>query len=296
MFRKVFLIVIVFSYCSYAQSKEKIKLSGNLYSDFHASKEFVKSNLDDYNSVVVKKKSGLLAGVLSAAVPGAGEIYTGNYLKAALFMAVEAAAIYFAVDYNQQGDDQTDVYQAFALKNWDPAKYARTSIDRFDLNSEDYNGLFTNEARTEIDMSRWDLIHKMEAAIAGKEGDVGKYYSHELAPFKDQQYFEMIGKYRQFNSGWNDFDVENNPNFGFETDITKNFGDYSVMRGKANDHYNKSTTFVTVIVVNHVISALDAVLSAKWYNDKIKMNAEVKKENIGFNYIYYPSFKLRYNL
>lgn len=294
MIKKILILVLVFIISISAQEKKQKELSGNLFADFEISKS-VAINFDDSETSIIKqKKSGLLAGVLSAAVPGAGEIYTGNYLKAALFIAVEAAAIYFAVDNNQKGDDQTDVYQAFALGNWDPAKYARNSIENFNLDYDDYEGLFLDAARTQINYDRWDLMHKMEGDVASM--DNGKYYSHELAPFMDQQYFEMIGKYQQFNNGWNDFIFDPSTGFGYKTELTKNFKDYSKMRGEANDYYNKSSTFVTVIVINHVLSAVDAALSAKWYNEKLKLRAEVKKENIGFNYIYYPNFKLRYSL
>ena len=29
--------------------------------------------------------------------------------------------------------------------------------------------------------------------------------SHNLPPHGDQQYYELIGKYHQYSSGWNDF-------------------------------------------------------------------------------------------
>ncbi|MBI9072552.1 MAG: hypothetical protein JEY94_13200 [Melioribacteraceae bacterium] len=295
MFKKIIIAVILISSLMFAQEEESFMLSGNLLTDFNLSKQYVELNSGDIETSIVKqKKSAFLAGVLSAAVPGAGEIYTGNYLKGAIFLAVEAAAIYLAVDYDKQGDDKTKVYQSFALENWDPAKYARNSIDNFNLDPADYADLFTNSEMTEINYDRWDLIHKIEGDVSKQ--DIGKYYSHELASFKDQQYFEMIGKYQQFNNGWKDFNYDENSGFDYHTTLTKNFEDYSVMRGDANDNYNKSSTFVTVMVINHVLSVVDAAISAKWYNDKLKMNAEVKKENIGFSYVYYPKLKLRYSL
>ncbi len=36
-------------------------------------------------------------------------------------------------------------------------------------------------------------------------GKEGSGFTHKLPPHGDQQYFELIGKYYQYNPGWNDF-------------------------------------------------------------------------------------------
>lgn len=288
--KKLILILLLFTCIINAQNVDS--LSGNVHFDSQIAFEntYIPGN---ENIQVNNKKSGFLAGVLSAVVPGAGEIYSEQYLKAALFMAVEVAAVYLAVDNDQKGDDQTEVYQDFAEANWDPAKYARNSITNFNLDPADYEGLFLDEEMTKIDYSRWDLIHKIESDVS--DLDDGKYYSHELADYQEQQYYEMIGKYQQFNNGWNDFDFNPEVGFDYHTPLTDNFQKYSGMRGEANDYYNKASTFVTVVVINHVISAIDAVLSTKWYNDKVKMNAEVGEDVLGYERIYYPKFNLSFN-
>ena len=38
---------------------------------------------------VENKKSPMLAGILSLLIPGAGEIYSGEYLKAGIFVALK---------------------------------------------------------------------------------------------------------------------------------------------------------------------------------------------------------------
>ena len=48
--------------------------------------------------------------------------------------------------------------------------------------------------------------------------------------------------------------------------MTAHFSYYSVERGKANDFYNTATTWVTVAIINHVVNAVYAGLSAGWYN------------------------------
>jgi hypothetical protein len=77
----------------------------------------------------------------------------------------------------------------------------------------------------------------------------------------DQQYFELIGKYPQYNPGWDDGGGPVS-----ETNISSHFKSYSLMRGYANDLYSKARTALVVVVINHILSATDAAWSATRYN------------------------------
>jgi hypothetical protein len=95
--------------------------------------------------------------------------------------------------------------------------------------------------------------------------EAGRYYSHTLPPHGDQQYYELIGKYGQFNPGWDDANY-NPGEYNYLDPVTEHFSYYSVERGKANDYYNTATTWVTVAIINHVVSAVHAGFAAGWYN------------------------------
>ena len=82
--------------------------------------------------------------------------------------------------------------------------------------------------------------------------------------YGQQQYFELIGKYPQFSQGWDDSDQ--NSTGDFYDRVTERFKYYATERGKANDYYNTALTFASIIVVNHIVSAIDAVLMAHFYN------------------------------
>ena len=60
------------------------------------------------------KKSPVLSGVLSAILPGAGQVYNEDWWIAGIFVAVEAALITTAVVYDNKGDDQTAYFENFA--------------------------------------------------------------------------------------------------------------------------------------------------------------------------------------
>ena len=213
---------------------------------------------DAGGSTDISRKSPWLASGLSLLVPGTGEFYAGSYWKAALFFAVEVAALAVAYSYDRRGDQQTDRYQDFANKNWSVVKYAKYAETL--VGQEKFNWRIPGtEAMDEFDRPwtqvNWSELNRMERYIAG-------YYSHTLPPYGEQQYFELIGKYPQFNQGW----VDSPASFNYGDPLTPNFQFYSSERGKANDYYSSASTWVTVVIVNHVLSAIDAAWSAHLYN------------------------------
>jgi hypothetical protein len=234
------------------------------------------------------KKSSLLAAGMSLLLPGAGEFYAERYFKSGIFVAVEAASIIIGLAYNKKGDDQTNFFQGFADQHWSAVRYAKWTIKNVaKINSSivvsNYK-VFDNNQNV-----NWSELNRLE-------GDIGGYYSHRLPGYGEQQYFELIGKYPQFNVGWDDFGDENTP---FEYDptrsnLTSRFVYYSVERGKANDYYNIASKAVVVIVVNHIISALDAAWSAHNYNKSLEVHASLEKFQDGLTLYYYPQLNLQY--
>ena len=210
------------------------------------------------------RKSVILGAGLSLLVPGAGEFYAQSYWKAALFIALEAAAWGVAYHWDKRGDRQSDSYQKFADDNWSVVRYAEYAQKHW-TEAAAYRVVVSNDpalpAWQRVD---WGELNRMERAVAGTA--LGMYYSHSLPVHGDQQYYEMIGKYPQFNQGWSD--ARDLPN-DYETikgNLTANFQYYSGERGKANTYYERATTFVTVAIINHVISAVDAAFTTAAYN------------------------------
>jgi hypothetical protein len=222
----------------------------------------------EYNFKTNEKKSPFLGGIMSLVVPGAGEIYAGEYLKAGIFIAIEAAMITTAIIYDNKGDDKTAEFENYANQNWSAERYAAWTLNNLQvlnpsLNVSDYSVINQDGS------VNWSELNRLERAI-------GSGYSHSLAPFGDQQYYEMIGKYPQFSHGWND----SNP---ADTDyhiLSPNFKSYSTMRGKANDLYNVASTAVIGIYVNHFLSALDAAWSVANYNSEIAMKMRIEQMNL----------------
>jgi len=271
---KIYILVIIFlsTYSNiFSQIKENnnYSLSGNLKSD---SKFILENNLDlQFPNIVLdnsNKKKPMLAGLFSLILPGAGEFYSESYLKAAIFVAVEAIVVTTAIVYNKKGNDQTTSFENYANQNWDVKRYAQWTINNVNnINpSVDPNNFSVFNNNGSVNFTE---LNKLEEALGGG-------YSHRLPPFGDQQYYELIGKYPQYSHGWND---ANQSDTDFHI-ISPNFLFYSGERGKANDYFNISDKAILGIYINHLLSTIDAIWSSNNYNDNLVLKMRV--ENLQF--------------
>jgi hypothetical protein len=244
-------------------------LTGNLRVDLLARKElFDHLVLGDSAGTGEpgERKSVLLAAGLSLLIPGTGELYAGSYWKAALFFAIEVAAWGLAYSYDQRGDRQTEDFQAYADGHWTVNQY--TEYTR--VNAKAMNGQLdpaTYALYNPDQTVNWSELNRLER-------DIGGWYSHTLPAYGSQQYYELIGKYPQYFSGWSDANTSLPPVYPIvKANLPPNSLWYNGERGKANDNYATATTFVTVAFVNHVVSALDAAWTAGSVNARLSAAA-----------------------
>lgn len=276
---------------SVVKNEDANVLSGSLNIDskiaFDNSEKIITPVL---SNIEEQKKSVWLAVGLSAVIPGAGEFYSESYIKSAAFIAIEATAITLGLIYDKKGNDQTDFFQNYADQHWSVDRYAKWTVN----NASSINNEITDVTQYKVFNSsgsvNWSELNRLENAI-------GKFYSHRLPYYGGQQYFELIGKYQQFYQGWDDAD----PNLKtYEQIVQKladggaNFDYYSLERGKANDFYNIASKAVLVVVVNHIVSALDAAWTAHSYNKNLDMHASIERRDYGFITVYYPQLNLQY--
>jgi len=254
-------------------------LTGHLRVDLFGQNRLWDHPLDDggeQGAPLPQEKSPWLAAGFSLLVPGSGQFYAKSYWKAALFFAIEAAVVTAAIAYDRKGDDQTAEYQAFANQHWSVTRYAEWTEQNFSLQGEfqwdQGNGIVN-----------WDELNRMERTVGG-------WYSHTLPPYGSQQYYELIGKYPQYNQGWDDAP----PSFTYGDPLTPRFLSYSADRGEANTYYDRASTAVTVAVVNHIVSALDAAWSASMYNSDIRAEASVQRIPAGDGMVDVPVLRVSY--
>ncbi len=283
---KTAVIILVFSIISniYGQTDKKL-ISYSINLDNQISKQIIKKEYSPESAGKNKKKhSPLLAGVLSFAVPGAGAVYNNQYLKAAIYLGVEVAAIAIGVIYDKKGDNQTEFFQNYANQHWSVKRYAQWTLANAKrinplVNPDEYN-VFDNNGNV-----NWSELNRLE-------GDLGGYYSHRLAPYGDQQYYEMIGKYSQFNVGWEEFGDDPNKPYNYGDPLTEQFEYYSEQRGLANTYYDYAKWAVIAVISNHIISAFESAWATKHYNETVRMNVSVDKVNYGYFVEYFPKFNV----
>ena len=245
-----------------------LPVTGNLRVDLFGQAELSPvPHLAPREESIGHRKSPFIAAGLSLVVPGAGQFYTEHYWEAVAFVAADVAAWVLAYHYDHRGDKQTDLFQNYADAHWNVVAYADFTEQTY-LQTHIRAWLKPNsEALPPWQRVYWNVLNDMERQVSATHD--GQYYSHTLPPYGDQQYYELIGKYQEFYQGWDDAD----PTLTTYDQITQrlhsgatNMIYYSVERGKANDYYTTATTWVTVAIINHVVSAVHAAFAAGWYN------------------------------
>jgi hypothetical protein len=209
------------------------------------------------------KKSTVLGAVLSGALPGAGQFYAKSYIKSAAFLAAEVGLWVAYSVFQKKGNDQTDYFQTYANQNWDMRKYAQWLKDQGFPKASDIN-----------------LINPDDILRAQINACEEVNFSHTLPLAGEQQYYEVIGKYQNFLAGWSTA----NPAV-----ITKNnYLDYHLPqvlqymsdRQQANTYYDRGSLMLTVVIINHLLSAADGAWSVMRYNSRldVKTNINVQGE------------------
>jgi len=249
---KVFLTIaalFIFSLSSFAGDWQKFMLE--------SSGPMLSSEISgNAQTLTGKQKNPKLSFILSAAIPGAGQVYVKSYLKAAAFVAVEAAAWGYYVNQSNEGDKIDAEFRAYANEHWSETEYWRWIANQ--------SGIAYSEDSIEA-LRDWER----------------QSFSHGLHREKDQQYYEMIGKYHQFSWGWDDF-RENNSISITDSQITQNYNEtkelndnrryYELRRLASNAAFKRATTGATIAVFNHLISAIDAAWTTTKFNKKIKVS------------------------
>ncbi len=315
----ILICLVVFMFPLVATGQSSLHLTGNSKVDFFGSTSLtsyqptilIDTTMPSYldETTTKKEKSPWLAGVLSLVVPGAGEVYSENYIKGALFFAVDVTAWALAYSYDKKGDRQTDEFQAYANQHWSAVQYVNWTLDNISVLTEgqsarsEYEDLVFNSdydpdepCRPPFRCVEWNSLHVMEDSIGRFAPTGGNGYTHRLPYYGEQQYYELIGKYNQFSRGWDDADLS--PITSSDLPLRSNsqrFFEYANMRAQANRYYDKAGTWVSVAILNHVISALDAYWSTTRYNKALQAEVKMKFYPTPYGLVPVTEARVKYN-
>ena len=176
--------------------------------------------------------------LLSLVVPGTGEIYMGYYVRGAVLLAAEITAWSGYAYYHDKGLDSRAEYEKFADDHWSFDKFVDDHALWRDPEYVDVDRTF--EA---LDSIGWDYWNGWPP-----------YHTWHSKEEERQNYYENIGKYDWFISGWEDWNAETQPR---ESDLRTT---YRGMRKKSNDELDKATAFIYLSVAARVVSLVETII------------------------------------
>jgi hypothetical protein len=177
--------------------------------------------------------------LLSLLVPGAGEIYTGHYVRGAALLAAEVSAWTGYVYYHGKGLDSRDAYERFADAHWDYDKWILDHPATQGLSAEDRDFA----ALDSIGRNDWTDLWP-------------GYHTWHSKEEEKQNYYETIGKYDWFISGWEDWDPDAEP-WAHDTGLRTT---YRSMRRASNEQMDKADKFIYLSIAARVVSLVEMVL------------------------------------
>jgi hypothetical protein len=178
----------------------------------------------------------------SLLVPGMGELSMGYEKRGIFLMALEVVAWTGYYTNHNDGMDERDAYEAFADAHWDFDKW----ID---------------EHPSSCPATTLEQLEECGQASSGS-GDWPGYIPYVSKEEDKQHYYENIGKYDWYISGWSDWDPADydplkDPPYATETDLRTEYRD---MRAQSNESLDTANEFVWVSVAARAFSLVETAI------------------------------------
>jgi len=175
------------------------------------------------------KENPTTQALASLVVPGSGQLLQGHK-RGYLYMIAEIALWGGFYALEKKGSDERDEYEDFANENWDRSAYLA-----------------------------WYQENCVEC-----DDCAGEYDCRPLAEYDTQEYYEDIGKYATYWRWWNIDGDEGYIAWDEYGDLDEDVRDtYWGMRGDSNRHLRQARYMTMVVLLNHMVAAVDAFFSGR---------------------------------
>jgi hypothetical protein len=193
----------------------------------------------DDDNVSSGSKGKYLPVLYSLPIPGTGEIAMGYPKRGVALIALEVAAWVGYVHYHDKGLDGRAEFEAFADAHWAKSRWIMNHPANEGLPPD----MRTFESLDSIGQFHW----------SGWPG----YHSYAAKDDVKLNYYENIGKYDWFISGWEDWDPVSKP---MNTDLRD---EYRALRQQSNSDLDKADRFIYLSIATRVFSVVETVILAR---------------------------------
>jgi hypothetical protein len=215
------------------------------------------------------RPEGFLPVLLSVLVPGAGEIYLGYYKRGAALVLMETAAWTGYAVYRNKGLDTRTAYEQYVNEHWDQTRWL------LDHPSGPY--LTLEDLEADGNSGEW------KSHLKGSVSD-NFFYMPFISRAQDKQhYYESVGKYNWFISGWDDWDSTLQPPDYHFLEYTDHRTAYRSMRVQSNNQLEDADRFIYLSIAARAFSLVETIML-------------VRKANGGGDFEYGSSGRTRFSV
>lgn len=258
-------------------------------SDFHLSSD----DLSSSSLLDAPRNNPGIAFAASALIPGSAQAANGKWVRAGIYFTAELVGVIYHLNLNAKAKRQEKAYEQYTHEYWSVLAYSEWLVNYSQMHNLN-NGWQNLQAHIEgktpdfgNTVNDWakvniNLLHSVESQTPYYFKDrIGSNFSHTLPEYGSQQYYELISKYYQFQPGWQDWygTITTSPTQTLEmyryfwNGSDQPFDMFYEGRDRAqefNDNYRVAGNIVKLLLVNHIVSAFDALFTVQLKNSRIE--------------------------